>query len=123
MPATSTTLRGLIQVLGHGSNSSFCVLSQPDRPRFSRYLLPADGFRSRLRRHWTLLVPDTAPARAPLRTLEHGPLIGAGLHQVTIGSRVYAAGEHRHFADYPALPNNSFKPTPLRGFTFALALR
>ena len=29
---------GLTQVLGHGSNSSFCVSRQPDRSRISRHL-------------------------------------------------------------------------------------
>jgi hypothetical protein len=47
--------------------------------------------------------------------VEHGPLTVAGLHQLTIGSRLASQSPQRHLAHHPALPNKSFKPSPLRG--------
>ena len=114
---------GLTQVLGSGSNSSFCVIAQSERSRFSRHLSAADG----------------SPALASVTSLEiphlkHRQQSAASdsrartAHWHWIASRdnrlpVYVACERRRFARHPALPNYSFKPTPLRSFTFAPALR
>jgi hypothetical protein len=66
---------------------------------------------------------DLSAAEAPLRMHKRRPLTRAGLHQVTIGSRRSFATARTLSAQHSALPNYSFKPTPLRSFTFAPALR
>ena len=55
--------------------------------------------------------------------LKRWPLTGAGLHQLTTGSRSVPLLPRKCFAYRPAWPNYSFKPNPLRGFACVPALR
>ena len=55
--------------------------------------------------------------------LKRWPLTDAGLHEVTIGSRISSRAAVYNFGDCLALPNYSFKPNPLRGIKCVPALR
>ena len=78
-------------------------------------------FRLWLRTHLQIPASEISSARARLRMLEHWPPVGAGLHQVTIGSRLASQSPKHRFVHCPTLPNYSFKPRPLRGSAYALS--
>ena len=125
--AIAATARvGLTQVLGSGHAVSFSWsrnLIAPDSPSIYR---PFNCHRNSVHGFGiggSNVLAWEVDSGVRLRMVEHGPPTHPGLHQVRIGSRLESRPQHHLFANHPAWPNYSFKPTPLRSFTFALTLR